>query len=397
MNIAQVSPLCESVPPHCYGGTERIVSYLTESLVEAGHEVTLFASGDSRTRADLYATIPQAIRLSPHPHDATVCHLLQLEDVVRMADRFDVIHFHTDLFHFPLFRQLRIPQVTTLHGRLDLPDIWRLYDEFSEMAVVSISDAQRRPIPRANWVDTVYHGIPAGNFTFQPQGGDYFVFVGRISREKRPDRAIEIALRTGVPLKIAAKVDPADQRYFDEEIEPLLDHPLIDFVGEVNEAEKNTLLGGALALLFPIDWPEPFGLVMIEAMACGTPVVAMRNGSVDEVMLEGVSGRIVETLEEAIQAARSIHQIDRRRCREYFESRFTDTRMARDYVRVYQKLLKCHSASDAGPPAPHLRISGESSGMNTCPPASPPGDKEQTRTLPPDGANGGQPSLQEFL
>lgn len=362
MKIAQVSPLSESVPPHSYGGTERIVSYLTEALVMAGHEVTLFASGDSRTHADLYATVPQSIRLSSQKHDATICQLLQLQDVIRLADRFDIIHFHTDFFHFPLLRQLQIPHVTTLHGRLDLPDVPKLYDEFNDMPVVSISDHQRIPVPQANWVATVYHGIPPANFTFQPGGGDYFAFVGRISREKRPDRAIQIAMETGIPLKIAAKVDTADQYYFDREIEPLLHHPLIEFIGEVNEAGKNQLLGGARALLFPIDWPEPFGLVMIEAMATGTPVIAMRNGSVDEVMQDGVSGRIVDTMEEAIQAARSIHQLDRRRCREYFESRFTDVRMARDYVQVYRKLLHARASASPVPHYQQHQMTGESSG-----------------------------------
>jgi len=365
MKIAQVSPLCESVPPHRYGGTERIVSYLTESLVAEGHDVTLFASGDSRTRADLYATLPQSIRLSPEKHDATVCQLLQLQDVIKLANRFDIIHFHTDFFHFPVFRQIQLPHVTTLHGRLDLPDLSRLYDEFSEMPVVSISEHQRIPIPQANWISTVYHGIPPANFTFQPQGGNYFAFVGRISREKRPDRAIQIAIETGIPLKIAAKVDAADQCYFEQEIEPLLNHPLIEFVGEVNEAGKNQLLGGARALLFPIDWPEPFGLVMIESMATGTPVIAMRNGSVSEVMRDGVSGRIVDSMDEAVQAARSIHQLDRHHCRQYFESRFTDRRMARDYVEIYQNLLHARDAS----PARHNRsqhlITGESSGTRT--------------------------------
>jgi len=339
MKIAQVSPLCESVPPRCYGGTERIVSYLTDALVSQGHEVTLFASGDSRTKADLYAIIPKAIRLSSERHDPVICHLLQLERVVQMANRFDIIHFHTDYFHFPLFREIAVPHVTTLHGRLDLPDLPRLYQEFEEMPVVSISDSQRAPLPEANWVDTIYHGIPINNFTFSPQGGDYFAFLGRISREKRPDRAIEIAIQTGVPLKIAAKVDPADQSYFENEIEPLMDHPLVEFIGEVNEAGKNALLGGARALLFPIDWPEPFGLVMIEAMACGTPVIAMRNGSVGEVMQDGVSGFIVQTMEQAFAAAERIQEIDRQGCRRYFEERFTDQRMAADYLRLYQKLL----------------------------------------------------------
>lgn len=339
MRIAQVSPLYESVPPQSYGGTERIVSYLTESLVKMGHEVTLFASGDSQTAAKLEPTIPRALRLSKRIHDSQVCHTLQLCDVAKMAHQFDIIHFHTDYFHFPLFREISIPQLTTLHGRLDLPDLSMLFEEFSEMPVVSISNSQRRPVPHANWIGTIYHGIPAANYQFQ-NGGDYFAFLGRISQEKRPDRAIEIAVRTGSKLKIAAKVDSADRSYFEKSILPLMDHPLVEFLGEVDERGKNDLLGGAKALLFPIDWPEPFGLVMIESMACGTPVIAFENGSVNEVMKDGVTGSIVHTMGEAISAAEQIHQIDRRGCRQYFEDHFTDDQMARNYAEIYQEVVK---------------------------------------------------------
>ncbi len=355
MRIAQVSPLYESVPPQRYGGTERIVSYLTESLVALGHDVTLFASGDSITKADLYPSVPCALRLSKRPHDAVVCHTLQTTEVAQLCEKFDIVHFHTDYYHFPLFRQLPTPQVTTLHGRLDLPDLPMVYEEFIDQPLVSISNSQRIPIPKANWNRTVYHGIPAANYRFQPVGGEYFAFLGRISPEKGPDRAIQIALQTETPLKIAAKVDAVDQEYFEEVIYPLIQHPLIEFIGEVDEAGKNQLLGGAKALLFPIDWPEPFGLVMIESMACGTPVIAFNHGSVSEVMRDGISGVIVESLDEAIRAARSISRIDRRKCRKYFEERFTDVRMANEYVEVYKELIYRrraqfqHSKTEASP------------------------------------------------
>jgi len=336
MKIAQVSPLFESVPPRAYGGTERIVHYLTEELVFQGHEVTLFASGDSQTSAELCSVTPEALRLSSKCQDVMAWHTLQLATVAREAEDYDIIHFHTDFSHFPLWRQMYVPQVTTLHGRLDLPDLPAVYNEFRDMPVISISDSQRLPLPMAYWSGTVYNGAPRDLYDFVPSAGSYFAFVGRISPEKGIEVAIEIALKTGVPLKIAAKIDPFDQTYFDTCIRHQLDHPLIEYIGEVNEHEKNELLGGALALLFPIDWPEPFGLVMIEAMACGTPVIAFRHGSVPEVMIDGVTGFIVTNLEEALEAVDQIETIDRRACRRHFENHFTDQHMAEGYLQIYE-------------------------------------------------------------
>jgi glycosyltransferase involved in cell wall biosynthesis len=313
---------------------------LTEALVKLGHEVTLFASGDSKTSAELYSAVPEALRLCRERKDPVLYHLLQLTEVARQADRFDIIHFHTDFLHFPLFRVLQKPHVTTLHGRLDLPDLGPLYSEYSDMPVISISDSQRRPLPHANWLMTVYNGVPAETYTFREEPGDYLAFVGRISPEKGPDRAIEIAKRLGLQLKIGAKVDPADAEYFHQEIEPLLDHPLIEFLGEINDSQKNDLLGGARALLFPIDWPEPFGLVMIESMACGTPVIAFRHGSVPEVMRDGVSGFIVETIDEAVAAVGRLDEIDRSACRRHFEENFSAKRMAEGYLAAYRKALR---------------------------------------------------------
>jgi glycosyltransferase involved in cell wall biosynthesis len=338
MRIAQVAPLYESVPPKYYGGTERVVSYLTEELVVQGHDVTLFASGDSVTDADLVACARQSLRLDKGCVDQLAHHIVMLERVASRAAEFDVIHYHVDYLHFPLSRRLRTPQLTTLHGRLDLPDLVPLYQEFPEMPVVSISNAQREPLRRANWVRTIHHGLPRDLYTFQEKPGEYLAFLGRISPEKRVDRAIRIARRLGMPLKIAAKVDPVDRAYFTERIEPLLELPGIEYVGEVGEGEKGELLGNAYALLFPIDWPEPFGLVMIEAMACGTPVIAYRRGSVPEVMEEGVTGFMVDTLEEAVQATERIATLDRRRCREVFDRRFTVERMAREYVEAYRQV-----------------------------------------------------------
>ena len=339
MRIAQVSPLFESVPPQRYGGTERVVSYLTEELVRRGHEVTLYASGDSQTGAELIPIVPRALRLSGTNCVPTVYETLMLERVLSDADRYDVIHFHTDHLHYPLVRRLNTPAVTTLHGRLDMPELQPLYAEFDDVPVVSISDAQRRPVRGARWLATVYHGLPRDLYTFHPQAEDYFAFVGRISPEKRVDRAIEIATRLGVPLRIAAKVDKADRDYFEQEIRPLLDHPLVDFVGEIDDGAKNDFMGRARALLFPIDWPEPFGLVMIEAMACGTPVVAWRNGSTPEVIDDGVTGFVVDHLDQAVEAARRVGELDRRRCRDTFERRFCVERMADDYLRAYRRLL----------------------------------------------------------
>lgn len=340
MRIAQVSPLFESVPPQSYGGTERVVSYLTEELVRQGHEVTLFASGDSVTRAELVPVTRRSLRLSSSGTDHLAHHVVMLETVARRADEFDLIHYHIDFLHYPLSRRLETVHLTTLHGRLDLPDLVALYEEFPEMPVVSISNAQRDPLPWINWISTVHHGIPHNLYSFQPGPGNYLAFVGRISPEKRVDRAIEIARRSSIPLKIAAKVDPVDVVYFEREIRTLLEDPLVEYLGEVGDREKNVLLGGASALLFPIDWPEPFGLVMIEAMACGTPVIAYNHGSVPEIIEEGISGYVVSNLDEAVAAVGKVPSLDRRQVRAAFEARFTADRMARDYVDVYERLLE---------------------------------------------------------
>lgn len=345
MRIAQVSPLYESVPPKSYGGTERVVSYLTEELVAQGHDVTLFASGDSVTAARLVAACPRSLRLDPACIDQLAHHVLMLDRVIRQANEFDIVHFHIDYLHYPLSRYLDIPQLTTLHGRLDLPDLQPLYRQFREMPVVSISDAQRKPLPSAGWLGTVHHGLPDDLYTFQPEPGDYLLFLGRISPEKRVDRAIEIARRVGMPLKVAAKIDAVDREYFARTVEPLLKTPGVEYLGEVGDDEKNDLLGHACALLFPIDWPEPFGLVMIESLACGTPVVAYRCGAVPEVLENGVTGFVVETMEQAVRAVERVASLSRRRCREAFERRFTARRMAQDYVGLYEELL----ARTAGP------------------------------------------------
>ena len=348
MKIAQVAPLYESVPPRYYGGTERVVYHLTEELVHQGHEVTLFASGDSATSGTLVPICPQALRLDDNCVDSMAHHILLLEQVGQAADRFDVIHFHVDYLHFPLSRLKKWPQVTTLHGRLDLPDLPPLYEEFSEMPVISISDAQRRPLPRARWMDTVYHGLPPDLYGYRSTPGEYLAFLGRISPEKRVDRAIEIAGRAGLPLKIAAKVDPADRTYFEESIRPLLTASHVEFLGEISEEEKGSFLGNARALLFPIDWPEPFGLVLIEALACGTPVIASPHGSVPEILEDERTGFIVDSVEEAVGAVGQLASISRRDCRAAFEERFTAARMAREYVRVYETLRS--------PTRPHSHI-----------------------------------------
>ena len=341
MRIAQVAPLFESVPPRAYGGTERVVSYLTEALVDMGHEVTLFASGDSVTRAKLVPVVDKALRLHPGRPDWVIWHTLMLDRVLQSADRFDVIHFHVDTLQLPVVeRCCETPSLTTAHGRLDLADLQPLFKRFSRHPMVSISDSQRRPLPAANWQATVYHGLPPALYSFHPQPQDYFAFIGRISPEKRVDRAIEIAIACNMPLRIAAKVDAADTEYFATRIEPMLDHPLVTFIGEIGDEAKNDFIGNARALLTPIDWPEPFGLVMIEAMACGTPVVAWRNGSVPELIEPGVNGFIVESMEEAIAAARNIDSIDRRTCRDVFERRFAAPVMARRYLEVYQELVQ---------------------------------------------------------
>ncbi|HYC53658.1 MAG TPA: glycosyltransferase family 4 protein [Candidatus Binatia bacterium] len=336
MRIAQVSPLYESVPPKYYGGTERVVSWLTEELVRMGHDVTLYASGDSVTSAELVATCPTSLRLNKEAVDHIAHHLVMLERIRRDADDFDVIHYHCDYLHFPFSRRIATPHVTTLHGRLDIPDLVPLYEEFAEMPVISISDAQREPLPWLEWVGTVQHGMPVQMYSGVERSGGYLAFLGRISREKRPDRAIEIAIRAGLPLRIAAKVDGADREYFDEVIRPLLGQSGIEWVGEIAQQEKQAFLGGAAALLFPIDWPEPFGLVMIEALACGTPVIAWEHGSVGEVIENGVTGYLVDSVEAAAAAVAMLDRIDRRRCRIEFERRFAAERMARQYVVQYQ-------------------------------------------------------------
>lgn len=338
MRIAQVAPLYESVPPKYYGGTERVVSYLTEELVRQGHDVTLFASGDSVTTARLVPACRESLRLDNACIDQMAHTVLLLERVFQRASEFDVIHFHVDYLHFPVSRRQPFPQVTTLHGRLDIPDLVPLYREYRDMPVVSISDAQRGPLPWVNWQATVYHGLPHDLYRFRPTAGSYLAFLGRISPEKRVDRAIEIAKRIGIPLKIAAKVDRVDRDYFRDVVEPLLRDPLIEFIGEIGDEGKDAFLGDAYALLFPINWPEPFGLVMIEAMACGTPIIAYRHGSVPEVMEEGRTGFIVNSLEEAVDAVRRVPELSRARCREVFQDRFTSARMANDYVKVYERV-----------------------------------------------------------
>src|SRR5436190_13151888 len=338
MRIAIVSPLYESVPPKLYGGTERVVSYLTDELVRQGHRVTLFASGDSTTRARLRAATDRGLRLNPACRDPLAHHVIMLDELIEAAAEFDIIHFNIDYWHFPLSKWLRLPAVTTLHGRLDIPDLVPLYARFREMPLISISNAQRKPLPHANWVANIHHGLPTDLYTFRERHGSYLAFLGRISPEKRPDRAIAVARRTGIPLKIAAKVDPADQAYFDEQIRPLLTSPGVEFIGEIGEREKDRFLGEALALLFPVDWPEPFGLVMVEAMACGTPVIAYRCGSVPEVMRDGITGYIVDNDEQAVSAVASLETIDRAKCRRIFEQRFTVERMARAYLSAYRRV-----------------------------------------------------------
>jgi glycosyltransferase involved in cell wall biosynthesis len=348
MKIAQVAPLMESVPPRLYGGTERIVSYLTEALVSAGHEVTLFASGDSITSSTLVPCCPKALRLNPAIRDPIPYCMIMLDRVRRMATQFDVLHFHIDQFHFPLFRGMAGRTLTTIHGRQDLPDLQQLYLGFPEMPLVSISNAQRGPIPNANFLGTVLHGLPASLHkpTFNPRGG-YLAFLGRISPEKRLDRAIAIARSAGLPLKVAAKIDRVDEAYFRSEVEPLLHHSDIEFVGEIDEHAKTTFLGEARALLFPVDWPEPFGLVMIEAMACGTPILAFDRGSVREVVEDGVTGYIVGSVEEAERMIGRVLALDRRVVRRRFEQRFSAERMAQDYVELYASLIARSAVLDS--------------------------------------------------
>jgi glycosyltransferase involved in cell wall biosynthesis len=341
MRIAQIAPLYESVPPKLYGGTERVVSYLTEELVRQGHEVTLFASGDSVTSAQLESGCKEALRLSSTCVDPLAHHTIMLDRVLERADDFDILHFHTDYAHFPATRSLQLPTVTTLHGRLDLPDLVPLYEQFARQPLISISQSQRKPLGNVNWVGNVYHGLPVNLYRpSHTSSGEYLAFLGRISPEKRPDRAIRIAQKLGMPLKIAAKIDNADRTYFETEIRPLLDHPGVEFVGEINETQKSGFLGNAFAYLFPIDWPEPFGLTMIEAMACGTPTIAFRCGSVPEVIDDGLTGFIVENEDEAVEALKRVSSLSRARCRATFERRFTVCRMAKAYVSIYESLVK---------------------------------------------------------
>jgi glycosyltransferase involved in cell wall biosynthesis len=339
MRIAQIAPLYEAVPPKFYGGTERVVSFLTEELVEMGHDVTLFASGDSITKAKLESVWPRALRLDPGVRDGAALHQLMLEEVRRQADQFDILHFHLDYFPFSLFSRQRTPFLTTMHGRLDLPELTPVFDMFEDVPVVSISDSQRRPLPQANFVRTVLHGLP--ETLLKPTGAKpgYLAFLGRIAPEKCPDRAIRIARACGMKLKIAAKVDKADTEYFNAIIRPLLaEGGDVELVGEINDGRKADFLSGATALLMPIEWPEPFGLVMIEAMACGTPVIACNRGSVPEVIEDGLTGFIVEDEEEAAAAVSRLHELDRGRIRARFEQRFTARRMAEDYVEIYETL-----------------------------------------------------------
>lgn len=334
MRIAQVAPLYEAVPPRLYGGTERVVHYLTEELVRKGHQVTLFATADSTTKANLVANVKEGLRLSGSL-DPLVHHIVQLQEVIDRANEFDVIHFHTDYLHFPFSNGSHKATVTTLHGRLDLPDLQAIYNKFS-LPVVSISYNQRKPVPQANWAGNVYHGLPTNLFHKGEGNDEYLAFIGRISPEKGPDKAIAIAKKAGIKIKIAAKIDKADLDYFNNNIRPLFDDPLVEYIGEINERQKQEFLGNSIALLFPIDWCEPFGMVMIEAMACGTPVIAFSKGSVPEIVLRGTSGYVINTLEEAVDAVNNIQLISRDKVRKYFEERFTADRMADDYLKIYR-------------------------------------------------------------
>lgn len=340
MKIAQLSPLFESVPPALYGGTERVVAYLTEELVRSGHEVVLFASGDSVTSAELVACSDVALRLDPRQLDPTSLHILMMEEVLKRQYEFDIIHAHVDCVGFVLGRRAAVPVVSTLHGRLDRVEHDFIFREFAQSPVISISDAQRVHQPSADWVATVHHGLPGGLYRFDPAGGEYLVYVGRISPEKKVDSAIEIAALAGMPLKIAAKVDPVDREYFEARIRPMLDHPLVEFLGEVGDREKEKLLGGALAFLHPVDWPEPFGLSMLEAMACGTPVVARRRGAIPEVVDHGMTGFVFETDEEAARLiTSSLQALPRAGVRRRFEERFEAGRMAGEYLAAYEAVL----------------------------------------------------------
>ena len=355
MRIAQVAPLTEAVPPKLYGGTERVVHWLTEELVALGHDVTLFASGDSRTSGKLDATWPKALRLDGSVRDPNALHMLMLERVRQKCDdeEFDFLHFHLDYYPFSLFARQPTPFLTTLHGRLDLPEHQPLFKTFSSIPLISISNAQRRPVPQANFVNTIYHGLPENLLTPQAVRPSYLAVLGRIAPEKGVDRAIRIAIRCGIPLKIAAKVDRSDQEYYDTLIKPMMDHPLIEFIGEIGDHEKPDFLSGAIGLLLPIDWPEPFGLVMIEAMACGTPVIAYNRGSVPEIIDDGKTGFIVEDETSAVAGVGRLAELDRGAIRKHFETRFTARRMALDYVNTYQSMI------DAAKPRMKLVSSAE--------------------------------------
>ncbi len=338
MRIAQIAPLHEAVPPKLYGGTERVVSFLTEELVAEGHDVTLFASGDSVTTAKLHPVWPRALRLDPSIRDPIAPHMLLMEEVYRQAADFDVLHFHMDYWSFSLFSRQKTPFVTTLHGRLDLPELQPVFNTFPKVPVVSISNSQRRPLPQANYAATVLHGLPEGLLTPRDVTPSYLAFLGRIAPEKRPDRAIRIARAAGIPLKIAAKVDRADQEYFDDIIKPMLSGGGVEMIGEIGDADKSDFLSGAVGLLMPIDWPEPFGLVMIEAIACGTPVIAFNRGSVPEIVEDGLTGFIVEDETSAISAVSRLGTLSRQAVRKRFEERFTARRMAEDYLRCFRAL-----------------------------------------------------------
>jgi glycosyltransferase involved in cell wall biosynthesis len=351
MRIAQIAPLYESVPPQLYGGTERVVSYLTEELVAQGHEVTLFASGDSQTSARLIPSGRRALRLDGSCVDQLACHYLMLENVIERAHEFDILHFHVDYLHFPFSKRCAVPHLTTLHGRLNIPELVLLHRAFPEAPLVSISMSQRKPLPWANWIGNVYHGLPSP--TFAPGSGrkNYLAFIGRIAREKRVDRAVKIAVKSGMSLRIAAKIDPSDREYYEKEIKPLLQHPLVEYIGEISEEQKPAFLGDAYAQIFPIDWPEPFGLCMIEAMSLGTPTIAFDCGSVSEVIRDGVTGFVVNSVAGAVEAIPKIASLSRAACRREFDQRFLASRMAEDYVRLYELLATAESLEL---PAPRL-------------------------------------------
>ena len=338
MRIAQVSPLYEAVPPRLYGGTERVVSFLTEELVAMGHDVTLFASGDSRTTAKLEPMCEEALRLDPNIRDRMAPHMMMMEAIRDRVDEFDIIHFHNDYLPFSLFSRQPTPFVTTIHGRLDLPEFVDIYGSFPKVPLVSISDSQRAPVPNVNWVRTVHHGLPTNILTPRPVKQDYLAVLGRVSPEKGVDKAIHIAGKAGLRVKIAAKVDAADQEYFDTVVKPLTKLPHVEFIGEINEMQKPDFLSAAHALIFPIDWPEPFGLVMIEAMACGTPVITYERGSVPEVIEDGLTGFITRDEADAVRAVNRIGELDRAKVRARFEERFSARRMAEDYISVYEEL-----------------------------------------------------------